>query len=115
MSPWGVNPCREPNRSVPVAGIGSGSCWESLTEKGKYVINYSENIKGTPFGQQIRFSYSYDLRTWHPATDVPSFHEDGKMYVSVTVLYLHCIVYAPFCVCALMMMMMIVCFIKLLP
>ena len=38
MSPWGVNPCREPNRSVPVAGIGSGSCWESPTEKGNQLM-----------------------------------------------------------------------------
>jgi hypothetical protein len=37
MSPWGVNPCSDPtfNKSIPIAGIGSGSCWESPKEKGK--------------------------------------------------------------------------------
>jgi hypothetical protein len=48
----------------------------------RYVINYSENIKGSPFGQQIRFSTSYDLKTWTPALDVQSFHEDGTLYKS---------------------------------
>ena len=39
MSPWGVNPCNDPkmNKSIPVAGIGSGSCWEDPSQKGKYV------------------------------------------------------------------------------
>lgn len=66
----GVNPCNDPkmNRSVPVAGIGSGSCWEDPSTKGKYIINYSEDIKGNPYGQQIRFSTSTDLQTWTPVT-----------------------------------------------
>ena len=83
MSPWGVNPCNEStgfNASIPVAGIGSGSCWEDPSEEGKYIINYSENIDDSPFGQQIRFSTSRDLKTWTPAADVPSFHEDNVHY-----------------------------------
>ena len=82
MSPWGVNPCNESgfNDSIPVAGIGSGSCWEDPSRKGKYIINYSENIPGADVGQQIRFSTSSDLKTWTPAIDVPSFHEDGVHY-----------------------------------
>ena len=73
MRPWGVNPCRNKtmNASHPVAGIGSGSVWESPTVKGLYVINYSEDIKGNPFGQQIRFSTSRDLKAWAPVSLPP--------------------------------------------
>ena len=58
----------------------SQRCACVLYHLGEYIINYSENIPGTAFGQQIRFSTSTDLRTWRPARDVPSFHEQGKYY-----------------------------------
>jgi hypothetical protein len=49
------------NATVPVAGIGSGSCWEDPSEKGKYIINYSEDINGNPYGTGAVFD-----RNLHP-------------------------------------------------